>query len=83
MIKPTPNPASGMIALDYTLVEDAPLLLELYDSRGALVSTLVDAPARHGSYRYLLDLTSYPGGNYQVVLRSGRDLLAAELRVVR
>ena len=61
----TPNPASDLVRIDYSLPEKTSARLNLYDVTGKLVQTLT------GAARYALPVASLPRGVYVLKLESG------------
>jgi len=59
-----PNPAGGMVAIPYHLVEPGHVTLVLYDARGREVVTLVDEERPAGDAEVRFDARLFPAGMY-------------------
>jgi hypothetical protein len=78
-----PNPASSTATIEYTLGSNGPTTLRLYDTRGEVIRTLVDADQRKGSYSVTVDLSALDAGIYYYRLSSGSWSRTRALTVVR
>ena len=67
----TPNPFNPSTTIEFAVGLDATTKLEIFDARGAVVTTLVDAFLQPGVYRVEWDASSYPSGLYYYRLTSG------------
>lgn len=68
----SPNPASGIVKLGYTLAESGPVRLEVSDSQGRLVRTLQrDGLRMAGEHVLDWDSATVAPGLYFVTLRAG------------
>lgn len=67
----SPNPASGMTQIQFTITENSNLSLSLMDVTGRVVNTplLLQGKAA-GTYNVMMDLSSYEAGLYYIVLNS-------------
>lgn len=74
-IKASPNPSSSSIEIVYTLLEDGPASLALFDAAGVRIAILFDGAAVHGEYQRRLDLSTCPAGSYLLVLRSAGSVI--------
>ena len=83
LLRVTPNPAPTRLTVDFTLVEDGPAELVLFDPLGRRIATLLDDRFINGDYRRSFDITSWPAGIYHLVLYSGHSTLATRIEVVR
>ncbi|HVZ39725.1 MAG TPA: YCF48-related protein [Candidatus Kapabacteria bacterium] len=59
-----PLPAAAETMVDVGLPSGGPLVVDLCDSRGAVVRTLLDATLSQGTHRIPLDAASLPNGTY-------------------
>ena len=83
LIKISPNPAPEILEIDYTLAEDGPASLMLYDHHGSRVAVLLDEVVIHGEFRRALDLAGYPAGAYLLVLRTASTVVTRRLEIIR
>jgi len=66
-----PNPFEDRATLHYTLPEAGHVVLQVFDLRGRVVATLVDAVLPAGTHEARLDGRQLPSGTYLVRLRAG------------
>lgn len=78
-----PNPFSVSTRLRYTLTEEGPVSLQVYDLLGRRVATLVDREQPAGRYAVTLDGARLPSGTYFVRLRAGTQVQSQRIAVVR
>jgi len=78
-----PNPFRTATQLRYTLAEDAPVLLQVYDLLGRRVATLVDAEQSVGRYEVAMDGRQLTSGAYFVRLQAGAQVQTQRIAVVR
>lgn len=67
-----PNPFIGETKITFTLPSELPTLLEVYNSEGRKVKTLVKGIISEGKHEVTLDATSLSSGVYIYKLRAGR-----------
>jgi hypothetical protein len=78
-----PNPFRTVTRLRYTLTEEGPVSLQMYDLLGRRVRTLVEREQPAGRYTVTLDGTGLPSGTYFVRLRAGTQVQTQQMAVVR
>ncbi len=80
---PHPNPATGRVAIDVSFIEDASPMLNIFNSTGVSVLTLLDGSAKMGggSYHLEFDARLLAAGAYYIDFRAG-DYRAGERLVV-
>jgi hypothetical protein len=83
-----PNPFNPETVIRYEIPEPAHISLEIYNTRGQLIKTLVDAEQNTGFYSVLWDGTDVTGqevssGTYVYQLKSGEHLHVKRLVKVR
>lgn len=78
-----PNPGSLRTEISYSLGSDGLITLALFDSRGILVKTLVDAFMRRGEYSIHVDLSDLSQGVYFYNLKGGGSSAIRRLVVIR
>ncbi len=82
------NPAEDRVNIAYTLYEEAPVALTVYDLRGALVRTLAEGHQTTGEHSAAWDGTLATGaraaaGVYIIGLRAGADMVTRKVTLVR
>ncbi|MEM1093587.1 MAG: Ig-like domain-containing protein [Bacteroidota bacterium] len=66
-----PNPFNPTTRIRYTLPQTGAVTLQVYDSQGRLVRTLVDGVIPAGEHHAMLDARNLPSGVYFYTLRAG------------
>jgi hypothetical protein len=69
-----PNPTSNSGQVQYTVPNEAPVSLELYNPLGQKIKTLVADVQKQGTYQITLDASSIPAGTYFLRLESGGNV---------
>jgi hypothetical protein len=82
---PRPNPASGKVSLDLSFIEDANPELQIFNSVGDRVLTLMDGNAAYqgGSYHVGFDARKLAAGVYYVEFHAGEYRAAERMVVVK
>lgn len=78
-IKVSPNPVEGQSFIDYTAPVGGNVKVCLYDTRGALVSTLVNTSVNAGSYRLSLDLSDQTPGVYFLRFETNSEVITQKV----
>ncbi|KXK56552.1 MAG: hypothetical protein UZ07_CHB004001389 [Chlorobi bacterium OLB7] len=79
-----PNPTSGLLTVNYTLVGGGEVSLKLYNSLGDVVMAPVNAEnGYNGQHSRTLDLSGVPAGPYRIVLSQNGQSVSTPLNVVR
>jgi plastocyanin len=83
-----PNPFGGQTEIAYSLARESPVMLRVYDARGALVATLVSGQRPGGPHRVGWDGRDSagrpaPNGVYFYRLESGATTVVRKLVVIR
>ncbi|MAT38965.1 MAG: hypothetical protein CL946_05110 [Ectothiorhodospiraceae bacterium] len=79
-----PNPFNPGTVLEYRVPDgEHRVALELYDSNGRFIRTLIDDDKLGGMHSYQLDMNGMPSGTYYVRLRSGRAITLHKVSLVR
>lgn len=78
-----PNPATGSTEIDFTLGMDAQTKLEVYNSNGALVLTLVDDYLSAGTYSVGFDASALSSGQYYYRLVSGAFSRFRQMQIMK
>ncbi len=82
------NPGAEQVEISYTLYEGAPVRLNVYDLRGALVRTLVEGHRPAGEHHVRWDGTLATGGSaasgvYLLSLQAGSERVTRKVTLVR
>jgi len=78
-----PNPSGTIIRIEFELIEDGPMKLELYDALGRCTQEVMRGPSVRGRYGAVINLAELPDGWYTLVLTSGVERTTELIRVVR
>jgi flagellar hook assembly protein FlgD len=78
-----PNPFRSSTRLRYTLTEDTPVSLQVYDLLGRRVATLVNEEQPAGRHTVMLDGKGMPSGSYVVRLQAGTQMRTQRIVVVQ
>lgn len=82
-IKTTPNPASDIVRIEYTLPEMASLNLGIYDVSGRLMKTITHGTQLKGTYFYNVDVKDLAAGVYNVIMNSSKGSFSTKITVVK
>ncbi len=80
---PSPNPAAEQVTVAYDLGRRRPVTLEIFDTLGRRVTTLVDERQGLDRYTVSFDVSGWSSGMYFCVLRAGSYTEAQRLVVVK
>ncbi len=78
-----PNPFNPSTTIPYTLREDGPVRLDVFDAAGRHVDTLADAVQPAGSYAVAFDGARLASGIYLYRLRTTSGVVARQMTLVR
>ncbi|HRU91457.1 MAG TPA: T9SS type A sorting domain-containing protein [Candidatus Marinimicrobia bacterium] len=78
-----PNPFNPSVTIPYSLTEDGQMSLKVYNLRGQLVETLVNAYALKGAYSYTWQPDNLSAGIYLVRLQSGNHTSMQKVAFVK
>ena len=78
-----PTPTQGVGAIEFGLVEDGEMRLDVVDMQGRSVGTLLEAAPGPGVYRVTVDARGLSAGRYVVILRVGRRVETVRMVVKR
>lgn len=67
-----PNPFAAQTRIQFTVGKGGRTTVEVFDARGALVATLMDATISEGAYQLTWDAATLPAGTYYYRVTSGR-----------
>ncbi|MFZ0280034.1 MAG: T9SS type A sorting domain-containing protein, partial [Bacteroidales bacterium] len=77
-----PNPVNGLATLNYTIPGDGEVTVEVYNSIGAIINTLINEPKTTGKHTLNVDFSTLPRGMYMAKIKlhgNGPD----QIRTVR
>jgi photosystem II stability/assembly factor-like uncharacterized protein len=72
-----PNPASGSLTVNLSLVKPTQAVIILFDYKGSRVKLIDNSFKNSGSYSYLVDTRNLISGSYLVFLQTHDDVKAA------
>ena len=68
-----PNPASSFNTISFSLLKSGTVAVGLYNHRGRLIGTVLEAHCLAGEYRVRLGTAALAAGHYYYRLRHGKD----------
>jgi aminopeptidase N len=78
-----PNPVTGRTTFTYSIPEDSPVSIELYDASGRIVMDLLNGKQLKGTHVFTADLSALGEGIYFTRLGAGNNSTTIRLAVVR
>lgn len=78
-----PNPARGLVMLNYTLPSDGGATIEIYDASGRRVRMHEMENVDAGEGQVQIDLSGIASGTYRCVVRQGETVVSRDLVVTR
>ncbi|GAB4175014.1 MAG: hypothetical protein Kow00108_10120 [Calditrichia bacterium] len=78
-----PNPFNPTTLIQYDLAESSQITLQVYNSAGQLVKTLVDGYKSQGSHQILFDSNGLPSGLYYYQLQSGGQNITKKMILMK
>jgi hypothetical protein len=76
-----PNPSNEISWIEYSIGENVPVTISVYDVNGNLVKTLVEQEQQPGRYRVAIETSDLSQGLYLVRLQSGNNSSTMKLNV--
>lgn len=70
LLDPAPNPAVGLVRIQYAVFGNMKIEVALYNMVGEKVGSLFSGDALSGTYTQMLDTSAFPAGTYLVSLAS-------------
>ncbi len=84
LFEPYPHPFNPSTTIDFTLPDDGPAKLKLYDLLGREIQTLFDQEAMGGRlYRVHFDAKALPSGLYILQLQAGGEMRTRKLLLTK
>ena len=77
-----PNPFSSSTELTFSLARSSRITLEIYNSAGQVLTTLVDGILHEGSHTYTWR-ADQPAGIYYYTLRSGKGSISRKMTIIK
>ncbi len=71
---PSPNPFNPSTAISYELRASSHVCLQVYDTAGRMVATLVDSWREAGEHSLTWDASNLPSGMYLICLEAGEQM---------
>jgi len=78
-----PNPFTGITTVSFALSESGRTILEVFDSRGSLVATLLDGFAGRGQNQFVFDGRKLASGTYYVRLEVSGKTQTRQMMLVK
>ncbi len=83
-----PNPSKGSTTIDYTIKEETPILIEVYDINGEIIDKILDKKQSVGRYQIKWNGTDknrkeVKNGLYLIRLQAGRYFTTRPVEIVR
>jgi hypothetical protein len=78
-----PNPFADATTLNFTVPEEGPISIVLYNSLGQQVKTIVDQTMSPGDYSVTLNAAGLPSGSYYARMQSANKVVSRNLRISR
>ncbi len=78
-----PNPVSSLAHLEFELVEEKEVVIELYDLLGRPVDRILNKTLSSGRHRVVWNSEHLSQGTYLLMIRSGNDIQSAKIILER
>ncbi|MEI8135616.1 MAG: DUF1501 domain-containing protein [bacterium] len=78
-----PNPFRGVTTINFALSEGGYALVEVFDSRGTLIATLVNGYVGRGKNQVVFDARSLPSGSYFVRLDYQGKIRTQQINLIK
>jgi len=79
----SPNPVRDHTTIRFQLAESSNVRLEVFDTKGSMVRTLVNNPLSRGSYEIPFETKGLPTGTYLYRLTSNNNFVTSKMTVVK
>jgi hypothetical protein len=76
-----PNPASTVATIEFTVNKSEPVHLDVVDTRGEHITSLIDRPLTPGSYSAAFDVARLPAGAYFYTLTTSEGRITRPMIV--
>ena len=78
-----PNPFNNSTWIEYDLAEDGYVTLEIFNSFGQKIETVLSQYMRSGNYKFIWDSRNYPSGIYYLTMKSGIFISSIKLSLLK
>ncbi len=78
-----PNPFNASTTLSYRVAKAGPVKIDLYDIRGALVETVVDARLAAGDHKTVIAVQQWPSGIYWCRMTAGSVTRSIKMALIK
>lgn len=78
-----PNPANHEVNISFSLAEEKPVQIDLFDLAGKQECIITRAQYSSGNHSLLFDLSPYPAGVHLVRMQAGNEVFSALLVIAR
>jgi len=78
-----PNPINTSTIIQYSLKQEAPVHLEIYNLKGQLVETLLEGNIQAGDHTIEWDCPNIPAGIYFLMMRTGNEESVRKMVLIR
>jgi hypothetical protein len=83
LLDPAPNPAVGLVRIQYAVFGNMKIEVALYNMVGEKVGSIFSGDAISGTYTQMLDTSAFPAGTYLVSLAStGGERITKRLIII-
>jgi len=79
-----PDPFNNYTTIEFSLPDDSPVTLKVYDLTGKQVATLLDGTVKPtGPHRVIFDGSEYPSGMYMYTLQAGEYTGTGKMNIIK
>lgn len=78
-----PNPVKEILNIEYLLIEDGNIVLEIMNQTGEVVKTINNEFQKHGIYTLQYDISFLGSGNYYINLKTGNKIISKNFLIIR
>lgn len=79
----SPNPAMSNTQLNYTVHTDGPVVIDIRDEQGQVVTTLLSETKKVGSYKLDVDLSQFQNKSYYITIKDKFASQSKQLIIVK
>ena len=77
-----PNPCKDLCKIKYSLANNSPVSIQVFDQKGEIIKNLFDGTESCGTQLHLFSFSDLPEGNYILRLRFGTQILHRKIQVL-
>ena len=78
-----PNPFFGSTVISFQLSEAGPVTIDVYNSVGCKITTLIDEYREAGEHNVVFDADGHPPGMYYYTICTGQQLQSGKMMLVK